>query len=428
MSPPHASSGAPTNQPVSNMNSAGFSSWAAPGAWVESASKLALCFANLAVGFGLGYLYALNTRAETKIEREEQKDIKETQASDATRVTEKEEKGMVKKNDVVADGTVKAAENWKGEKVLDQNSQLKITSLLVYPIKACAGMEVSTAKVTDRGLENDRLFMIVDFSGRSVTQKKNPKLTLVKPQIEGNILVIQAPGMKPLRHTIKKWGTKKEVTHLNAVCEAIDQGDEAGKFFNEFLGEQNLRLVRMREGFVRSVIKRKEKVGNFQTSFSDAWPYLLANEESLKRVGEEVGKELEMSRFRPNVVIGGEVEPFDEDSWKRLAVGEKVEFELADGCVRCKVVTVDPATGQFGSDNQPTEALKRIRSFGKTVVFGRNMAPTKNSRGKADISIGDAVQIVEKLQQVPKPNMREHIAKDSSMLQTAGNKGLLDTT
>lgn len=284
-------------------------------------------------------------------------------------------------------------------------SKIRVSQLFIYPIKACAAVPVDSAIVTQRGLENDRLFMVVDFTNRSVTQKKYPRLSLVRPSFDAEgRLYLEAPGMEPFVHEVKKWGRKQSVTHLTATCDAIDQGNEVADFFVEFLGVQNLRLVRMREGFVRKVENKHVKPGMFQTSLSDSYPFLLASEASLHDVSKKAGRELEITRFRPNVVVEGEgLKPFEEDAWKKLAVGERAEFEIPTSCIRCKVVTVDPATGVMDEHNQPTETLKKYRSFRKTIVFGQNMVPIHRRRG-AEIKVGDEVIVTETLDEVPIPD------------------------
>lgn len=59
----------------------------------------------------------------------------------------------------------------------------EITSLRVYPIKSCAGHEVQCAALRDRGLDMDRLWMIVDGSGRFLTQRRCAKMALVSPSL-----------------------------------------------------------------------------------------------------------------------------------------------------------------------------------------------------------------------------------------------------
>lgn len=58
-----------------------------------------------------------------------------------------------------------------------------ITSLHVYPVKACAGHKLEKATLGARGLEMDRLWMIVDGNGRFMSQRRCPKMALIKPSL-----------------------------------------------------------------------------------------------------------------------------------------------------------------------------------------------------------------------------------------------------
>lgn len=358
-----------------------------------------ICLANLALGFGLGYAFAAYRRPLERLDGEDPPVLSARTVELVSDVVSR----------AVAPETATELEPATNSENIDTagrvDSKIRVSQLFIYPIKACAGVPVESALVTQRGLENDRLFMVIDFTRRSVTQKKHPRLSLVRPSFDSEgRLCLEAPGMEPFVHEVKKWGTKQSVTHLTATCDAIDQGDEVAEFFVKFLGVQNLRLVRMREGFVRKVENKHVKPGMFQTSFSDSYPFLLASKASLSDMSEKTGRELEITRFRPNIVVEGEgLKPFEEDAWKQLAVGERAEFEVPTSCIRCKVVTVDPATGVMDEHNQPTETLKKYRSFGKTVVFGQNLVPIHRRRG-AEIKVGDGVIVTETLDDVPLPD------------------------
>ena len=63
------------------------------------------------------------------------------------------------------------------------------------------------------------------------------------------------------------------------------------------------------------------------TAFADAYPVTLASAASLERLrgwvtetalerGEEPGLPLAVERFRPNLVVDGDLEPFEEDRWR----------------------------------------------------------------------------------------------------------------
>lgn len=53
-----------------------------------------------------------------------------------------------------------------------------------------------------------------------------------------------------------------------------------------------------------------------------------------------------MDQFRTNLVVSG-TEPFAEDSWKRIRIGE-VEFEAVKPCERCILTTVEVKKGRLG--------------------------------------------------------------------------------
>ena len=78
-----------------------------------------------------------------------------------------------------------------------------VSELWIYPIKACQGVRIASAAFcSDGGLENDRIFCVVDLEGarhpacEALSQRKLPPLALINVQIEsdGEILRLSAPG------------------------------------------------------------------------------------------------------------------------------------------------------------------------------------------------------------------------------------------
>jgi len=53
-----------------------------------------------------------------------------------------------------------------------------ISDLYIYPIKSLGGIPVSEARLTDRGLEHDRRWMLIDENNRFLTQRENPEMAL----------------------------------------------------------------------------------------------------------------------------------------------------------------------------------------------------------------------------------------------------------
>ncbi|KAL6752170.1 MOSC domain-containing protein, partial [Haematococcus lacustris] len=163
------------------------------------------------------------------------------------------------------------------------------------------------------------------------------------------------------------------------------------------------------------------------TAFSDGFPILLATEAALddlnKRLAESDGAAtmagllpLPMARFRPNIILKG-TEAWEEDRWRSVLLhprvkaagstkpdvagaemADVVELESVKPCSRCKMTTVDPATGSY-SQGEPLDILATFRSgsqlgyttkgFKYAVHFGWNLVPSQGALG-AIISVGDA--------------------------------------
>jgi hypothetical protein len=160
------------------------------------------------------------------------------------------------------------------------------------------------------------------------------------------------------------------------------------------------------------------------TSFSDAFPFLLANEISLRdlntRLTKQVYDPLPMTRFRPNIIVdfhieeGEENKPplppaYDEDDWKQVRIGgtnNGITFYPVKKCMRCKLTTVDPEKGEFGStkkegdkDEQPLAILKQYRTDdgGKTVFFAQNLIHSYHpSLQKQSVLVGDPIHVIER--------------------------------
>src|SRR5262245_41910689 len=105
-------------------------------------------------------------------------------------------------------------------------------------------------------------------------------------------------------------------------------------------------------------------------AFADGYPLLLIAEESLADLNTRLAEPLPMNRFRPNVVIRGAAEPYAEDGWSRVAIGE-VECSLVKACARCVTTTTDQTTAERGAE--PLATLARYRRVPRGVLFGQNL-------------------------------------------------------
>lgn len=178
------------------------------------------------------------------------------------------------------------------------------------------------------------------------------------------------------------------VTVWSSKVKASVYDDEVNAWFSDAIGAK-CRLVLMPEETKRKVSpyyavhKFKDTV-----SFADGYPFLLIGEGSLADLNSRLEHPLPMNRFRPNFVVAGS-EPFAEDRWKKIRVGETV-FHVVKPCARCVITTVDQSTGEKGKE--PLKTLTGYRKRNGKVMFGQNLIA--ESAGGV-VRVGDSVELLE---------------------------------
>ena len=65
--------------------------------------------------------------------------------------------------------------------------------------------------------------------------------------------------------------------------------------------------------------------------------------------------------------------------------------EVAKGCSRCILTTIDPQTGERNADREPLTTLKTYRERDGDVYFGQNLLP----RGTGELRLGMPVEVLE---------------------------------
>jgi uncharacterized protein YcbX len=274
------------------------------------------------------------------------------------------------------------------------SSGLRVSDLYIYPLKSAAGTSVASATLDRLGFAGDRRWMVVDARRRFLSQREQSSMALLRPAITSAGLELTFPGLDPLVVTTPTDDAPRTtVTVWDDTCEARQSGDEASAWISRALGVDCL-LVHCPPGFQRAV-DRTYASRNEHVSFADAFPLLVIGQGSLDDLNtrlETAGKEaVPMNRFRPNIVIEGG-EPFAEDEWRRVRIGEgadAVELDLVKPCARCAIVPVDQATGVRGKE--PLALLSSFRRRDSKVYFGQNAL----HRTLGTIRAGAPVTLVE---------------------------------
>jgi uncharacterized protein YcbX len=261
---------------------------------------------------------------------------------------------------------------------------LRLTALNVYPIKSAAGIPADAWQVDEFGLRFDHRWMVIDEAGRFISQREQPRLALVRPSFHEDLLLVDAPGQRPLElplHPTCSVTTKITVWH--DTCEVGWLGNHAAAWFSAVLG-CSCSLAYMPDSTLRPADPAFAPAGT-RVSFADGFPFLLISEESLADLNSRMPVPLPMNRFRPNLVIAGG-EPYAEDSLDRFTIGE-MGFLVVKPCDRCVVTTTDQATAQRG--REPLRTLATYRRRDGKVLFGQNVVHS----GIGRLAVGDILYV-----------------------------------
>ncbi|KAG0633770.1 hypothetical protein HOY80DRAFT_587580 [Tuber brumale] len=308
---------------------------------------------------------------------------------------------------------------------------MHIHALYVHPVKSLRPISVQSAKVTAIGPEHDRVFLLQKQDGdtyKFMHIAHFPQLSLFHTSFGGqgeNVLIVRysPPNGEskelriPLQPDTSGLVTREIVMHSSA-CMGYDMGDGFSEFFSACLGFP-ARLVylgsshRLAVGNIAPLEQpdtttastlgaetaQRKKV---EISFADCAPIMVTNMASLKCVNDMIGEEIDVTKFRPNIVVAGddgeEVARWEEDFWGELLVGGDKRINLTGNCPRSTGINVDYATGGIvPADKQPLEKLMEDRRVDpgtkSNPVFGRyGIFPDIPASG-VFLNVGDKVVV-----------------------------------
>lgn len=330
---------------------------------------------------------------------------------------------------------------------------MKISQLYVYPIKSIRPTVLESAEATPQGFKYDRRFMLVKTSPSG--QRKNmhlskfPKMCLFSATIiypakdildSGRIVVTYTrPGhtrlatldvpLEPETAGLKVL----EITMHASSTNGYDMGQKYNQWFSQrfgyevvllYLGDNRREVlgnmapaVTMRQqeqesSWMVNLTNKLPFLGgvpgvNEGISFSDVAPYLVISEKSWQNANARLPEDqtLDITKFRPNIVVEGAKEEFDEDFWAELLIGETLKIVLTQNCARCTSINVDfatgkPATSEAGRILQKLQKDRRVDAGSRySPIFGRYGFLGTEAMAGCKINVGDEVRVLRRNRQ-----------------------------
>ncbi|KAJ4334052.1 hypothetical protein N0V95_009261 [Ascochyta clinopodiicola] len=325
---------------------------------------------------------------------------------------------------------------------------MRISEIYVYPIKSLRAVPLKEAVATQYGFEHDRTFMLVkkkeDGTWINMNIGRFAEMSQFLQEFENygtNDAAIRvtfrafgdADKARTIRIPLVPDTEKLEhfaVDLYSSPIDAFNMGEKYSQWFSECFGYKvvflyigdNKRAVIFQDmqpltpdpltAFFKKNIPFlgryvEQLMGIRQTEqwrikFQDCAPFLITSKTSLDDVSARLdGEKMDMTKFRPNIVIEGANEPWQEDYWGKIKINQKTEMIMAHNCIRCQSVNVDYNTGKTGV-GPSGEVLKRLAKDRRidagakwSSVFGRYTFWGPNAPKSQTIKVGDKVNVTK---------------------------------
>ncbi|KAF1816290.1 hypothetical protein P152DRAFT_428252 [Eremomyces bilateralis CBS 781.70] len=322
---------------------------------------------------------------------------------------------------------------------------MRIKSLYLYPIKSLRGISIDEALATRLGFPHDRSFMLLKVisgvdgaadSTKTMHVPHFPEMSLFITSLEATgdgtteiVVDYRPPGKSskqlrvPLEPDVSELGSL-HVRMWNTSTPAYNMGETFNSWFGECFGfpvifayiGDNSRDVLMKTSnpdAPKSWLSRVTSAVGItgepveKLTFQDCASYLVVSDTSVQNVSQRLpdGVVMDETKFRPNIVIEGAPEPFEEDFWGEITVSgdssttsaATAVVRLPQNCVRCKSLNIDYGTGKMGTGEEG-QVLKKLQKDRRvdgskkySPVFGRYGYLERNSGGI--IKVGDEVSV-----------------------------------
>lgn len=228
--------------------------------------------------------------------------------------------------------------------------------------------------------------------------------------------------------------SKLEKVYLNlhgSASHAYDMGQEISDWFSKYLGFEaklvyighearkvlgsgapNGDLAIAKRGPISATIRRwlpallRTPVETI--TFQDIGQYLVVTKESNDQVSSRFndGSKMDIHKFRPNIIVSGSPEAYDEDYWAQLVFPGNLKMDFGGTCWRCQAITVDLNTGKKaqGEQGEVWKKLSKDRRVDKGwkygPVFGKYSYTSLKDVGRT-ISVGDEAILAKRVRERP---------------------------
>jgi uncharacterized protein YcbX len=241
---------------------------------------------------------------------------------------------------------------------------MQVSALTRYPVKSMLGQQLDEAVVGPTGLEHDRWRALMDPTTGYVCTAKHPRLwrrlLQYSAAVDGGRVRVTSPGGETIdaddprlvETLTADLGRPVEIRSQRPAGSSVERPDPEDVLAQGVEAEVEAPTLEISQGTVGG-------------TFVDHSPIHLITTATLHHLG------IEALRYRPNLVIDADVEPFAENDWlgRELTSGDVV-LRLTLPTPRCSVPTLE-----HGDLPRNPDALRPLLSGNRVEVPGFGVLP-----------------------------------------------------
>lgn len=194
-----------------------------------------------------------------------------------------------------------------------------------FPVKSMAGEELERVFVTYGGLTGDRVYALVSAPERPgfpwLTARQRPRLLLYRPRFCTPLPDVRYPHANAYELSLVFQDGRTRVSSDPAFLEQVRRELEC---------EAELRFS--------------------ERGMHDVEPVSLIGEPTVETLARETGLDIDARRFRANFYVRWDqpTAGFAEDAYvgRRVQIGESLTLLVCARDPRCRILTLDPDTGE----------------------------------------------------------------------------------
>ncbi|MCD2189025.1 MOSC domain-containing protein [Actinomycetospora soli] len=263
---------------------------------------------------------------------------------------------------------------------------MQVATLTRYPVKSMLGQEVERAVVGATGLESDRWRALIDPTTGYVATAKQPRhwrrLLQYTAAVQDDRVVVTTPDGETIDSEDPRLvdvlsadlGRAVEVSAARPAGSSVERPDPEEVLARGVDADLEAPTLEISQG-------------NEGDTFVDHSPVHLVTTATLEHLG------MEALRYRPNLVIASDGEPFAENGWvgREVQVGEVV-LRVVLPTPRCSVPTLE-----HGDLPRAPKAITPLMKENRVEVEGFGVLPCAGAYAQVvrggTISLGDTVTV-----------------------------------